>query len=123
MTRNKGFLLLSIVVLGLLISACSSGGDGASDDVVASGKTLYTANCSSCHGPNAEGLEGKGKDLTNNQYIQDRSDDELLAYVLAGRAINDPLNTTGIEMPAKGGNPTLTTDQIRDIIAFLRTLQ
>jgi disulfide bond formation protein DsbB len=34
----------------------------------------------------------------------------------------DPLNTTGIDMPGKGGNPALTDDNILAIIAYLRTL-
>ena len=34
-----------------------------------------------------------------------------------------PDNTTGIQMPPKGGNPAMSDDDILDIIAYLRTLQ
>jgi disulfide bond formation protein DsbB len=37
--------------------------------------------------------------------------------------MSDPLNTTGIAMPPKGGNPALTDGQIVDIVAYLRSIQ
>jgi disulfide bond formation protein DsbB len=40
-----------------------------------------------------------------------------------GRSTWDPLNTTGIEMPAKGGNPMLTDDDLRELVAYMRYLQ
>jgi cytochrome c5 len=39
-----------------------------------------------------------------------------------GRTANDPKNTTGIPMPARGGNPGLTDDQILAIIQHLHSL-
>lgn len=89
----------------------------------AKGEELFMQTCSACHGPDAKGLPNLGKDLTNNKFIQGLSDDELLAFVKQGRPSGDPANTTGIDMPPKGGNPALTDEQILDIIAFLRTLQ
>jgi hypothetical protein len=38
-----------------------------------------------------------------------------------GRDTSDPLNTTGIPMPPRGGNPSLTDDQLRWVIAYLRS--
>ena len=35
----------------------------------------------------------------------------------------DPLNTTGVGMPSKGGNPALTDEDLYDIVAYIRTLQ
>ena len=61
--------------------------------------------------------------MTSSEFIAELSDEELLAFVKTGRPIGDPLNTTGIDMPAKGGNPALADDQILDIIAYMRTLQ
>ena len=87
------------------------------------GQQLYTQSCSSCHGPDATGIENLGRDLTNNEFIQNNSDEELLAFVKEGRPAGDPNNTTGVDMPPKGGNPAITDEQILDIIAYLRTLQ
>ena len=64
-----------------------------------------------------------GKDLTTSEFVRDNDDDELLAYVLEGRAIDDPRNTTGIAMPPKGGFDFLTDDDILKIIAFTRSIQ
>jgi hypothetical protein len=35
----------------------------------------------------------------------------------------DPLNTTGIQMPPKGGNPLLEDQDLRDIVALIRTFE
>src|SRR5215213_9359063 len=45
----------------------------------AKGKRLFTATCSACHGPNAEGVRGLGKDMTHSEFIAGLSDQELLA--------------------------------------------
>ena len=36
--------------------------------------------------------------------------------------MSHPDNTSGVEMPPKGGNPGLTDEQLTDIIAYIRTL-
>jgi disulfide bond formation protein DsbB len=68
-------------------------------------------------------VPGLGKDLTTSEFITGLSDDELLDFIKRGRDMSDPLNTTGIAMPPKGGNPALTDGQIVDIIAYLRSIQ
>lgn len=87
------------------------------------GKPLFVQFCSACHGQDALGLKGLGKDLVHSEFIKQETDDELLKYVNEGRAVDDPRNTTGIPMPPKGGNPALTDQQIVHIIAYLRTIQ
>ncbi len=86
------------------------------------GKDLFGMSCSACHGPEGRGVKGLGKDMTSSQFIAGKSDDELLAFIKIGRPIGDPLNTTGVLMPPKGGNPALTDQQLRNIIAFIRTI-
>ena len=86
------------------------------------GKVLFASTCAACHGPTAEGVKGLGKDLTTSEFIAGLSDEELLAFVKKGRDMSDPLNTTGIAMPPKGGNPALQDEQITDIIAFIRSI-
>jgi mono/diheme cytochrome c family protein len=87
------------------------------------GKTFFVQFCSACHGQDALGLKGLGKDLVHSEFIAGLSDEEMLKYVNEGRAVDDPRNTTGIPMPPKGGNPALTDQQIMHIIAYLRTIQ
>lgn len=86
------------------------------------GKVLFATTCAACHGPEGKGVQGLGKDMTTSTFIAGLSDEEMLAFVKTGRPISDPLNTTKIDMPPKGGNPALTEEQLKDIIAFIRTI-
>lgn len=109
-------------------SAAETGEDDGGEEAVAAGdaatgEELFQQTCSACHGPDAKGLPNLGKDLTGNEFVQEKSDEEMLAFVKEGRPAGDPLNDTGIDMPPKGGNPALADEDILHIIAYLRTLQ
>jgi len=86
------------------------------------GKTLFGQTCAACHGMDAKGLPKLGKDLTTSTFVAEKSDADMLNFVKVGRLPSDPLNTTGVAMPPKGGNPALTDQQIMDIIAYVKTL-
>lgn len=136
---QRNVLIIPILLLTLFLAACGGdstpapSGDGgaeatAVEEVVSSGdpvagEAAYQSSCSACHGPDARGISGLGKDLVDSQFVHDLSDQELLEFVKVGRPVNDPANTTGVDMPPKGGNPALSDDQILDIIAYLRTLE
>ena len=94
--------------------------DGGGD--AARGQALYATNCAACHGATGEGVQGLGKDMADSPFMEGLSDLELVEFLKVGRAPTDPLNTTGVLMPARGGNPTLTDAQLLDLVAFLRTL-
>ncbi len=127
--RSK--LMIVIAVLGLVVAACGGGASpettaapaapGAGDP--ANGEKLFASTCAACHGADATGIEGLGKDLTKSSFIGGLSDDELVAFIKKGRPSSDPANTTGVDMPPKGGNPSLSDQDLYDIAAFLRTLQ
>lgn len=117
-------LLTGALALGL--AACSGGAStappsSATGDAV-KGQTLFVGTCSACHGPEATGVVGLGKDLTNSTFVAERTDAEMVAFIQTGRPASDPLNTTGVDMPPRGGNPALTDADITDIIAFLRSI-
>ncbi len=101
----------------------AAGGDAELAEYIASGNKLFHTTCIACHGQGGVGIQGNGKSLVNNEFIQSLDDDALLEFVKRGRAPGDPRNTTGIQMPPKGGNPAMTEDDILDVIAYLRTLQ
>ncbi len=101
----------------------AAGGDAELAKYIASGDTLYHTTCVACHGPAGAGVKGNGKALANNEFIRSLDDDGLLAFIKQGRSPTDPKNTTGIQMPPKGGNPAMSDDDILDVIAYLRTLQ
>lgn len=121
--------LALMLAAGLTLAACGGGGgdDGGDDGGggggdAGNGEELFAATCASCHGEDATGLEGLGKDLTNSAFADGLGDAELAAFIVAGRTADDPANTTGVAMPPKGGNPSLTDDEIDDLVAYLRTL-
>jgi disulfide bond formation protein DsbB len=123
---------LAVLVLSLALAACGGGAAPAategppptptsSGDAVA-GKTTFDTVCIACHGPGGVGVEGLGKPFTTSEFLLTVSDQELLEFIKTGRPISDPANTTGVDMPPKGGNPALTDEQLMDIIAYVRTL-
>jgi disulfide bond formation protein DsbB len=132
MKKIRHVLCVAVVpMLALWLAACGGGATaeptqapdpGLTGDA-ANGQTLFAGVCAACHGPDARGLPGLGKDLTTSEFVRDHSDAELVAFITAGRPIDDPLNTTGVEMPPKGGNPNFTEQDLYDIVAYLRTLQ
>lgn len=90
--------------------------------LIAQGQQLF-ALCAACHGPDGHGVPNLGKDLVTSEFVASLNDNDLMNFIKTGRPIWDPLNTTGIDMPPKGGNPAMTDADINAIIAYIRTLQ
>jgi disulfide bond formation protein DsbB len=124
----KTTLFLSVaflVVATLGPVACGGAAPGApapKGDAV-KGQKLFAGTCGACHGLNAQGIKGMGKDLTTSEFVADKNDDDLVAFIKVGRSTDDPANTTGVAMLPKGGNPALTDSDLYDIVAYIRTLQ
>ena len=118
-------LLSGSLALGL--AACGGGATpiptpaGPVGDA-AKGQALFATTCTACHGLDGTGVAGLGKDLTTSTFLAEQSDAELLAFIKTGRPASDPLNTTGVDMPPRGGNPALTDQDLADIISFLRSI-
>jgi len=87
---------------------------------VSAGETLIMGTCSACHGMNARGVPGLGKDLLDSPFIDGLTDAALHDFIVVGRTAFDPLNTTGVTMPEYGGNPALTDQNLYDLIAYMR---
>ena len=129
---KKIYLFSALLLMATLsLAACGGGAERVSQptssptpagDPVA-GKKLFEGTCTACHGPEGKGVPGLGKDMTTSEFIAGKTDDELVAFIKVGRDPSDPLNTTGVGMPARGGNPALTDEDLFDIVAYIRTLQ
>jgi disulfide bond formation protein DsbB len=140
---KRTFYLITLVYLTLIFSlvACGGGEDpGGPDqgeaggvaqaeeaeaptgDAVA-GREKFASTCSACHGPTGEGVPGLGKDMTASEFIAGKSDKELVEFIKVGRDPSNPLNTTGVAMPPKGGNPAFDEDDLFDVVSYIRTLQ
>ncbi len=116
-----------LVMIALVLSACGGGAASAPATPkpkgdATKGKTVFASTCSACHGADAKGLPGLGKDMTTSTFIKGMTDDQFLAFLKVGRPASDPANTTKVDMPPKGGNPALTDQDLYDVIAYIRTL-
>jgi disulfide bond formation protein DsbB len=91
----------------------------------AHGEELYMASCVACHGPDAKGMPSLGKSLhpSDSEFVKAKSNTELVEFIKVGRQPDDPLNTTGVAMPPKGGNPAISDADLYDVVAWIRTLQ
>jgi mono/diheme cytochrome c family protein len=100
------------------------GAAGKVDPLAAArGKTLFAQGCNACHGDDAKGKPGLGKDLVHSPFVHGQADAQLVNFLKRGRDISDPLNTTKVPMPPKGGNPALTDKQLADLAAYIRGIQ
>jgi len=87
------------------------------------GKKLYGTYCVTCHGESGKGdgpaaatLNPKPRDHTSKEYMSQLSDDDLLKVIKDGGA---SIGKSPI-MPPWGA--ALKDDQIKDVIAYVRTL-
>jgi mono/diheme cytochrome c family protein len=130
--RVSTIRVLSALIVGVVISLVAAGCGGDSAEVtttaaagtpLAHGQQLAGQSCSSCHGQNLEGVKSLDPALTEDDFIQDHTDDELIDFIKEGRSKDAQDSVTGLAMPPYGGNPRLTDDDLADIVLFLRTLQ
>jgi mono/diheme cytochrome c family protein len=75
------------------------------------GAQVYSASCAPCHGVQGEG--GIGKALHPNAFVQEQTNAELVAFLLAGRP--------GTAMSGFEGR--LPETELADLVAFLRLWQ
>jgi mono/diheme cytochrome c family protein len=80
------------------------------------GAQIFAASCAQCHGKNAAG-GGSAPTLNSTQFLKNTSDDQMFALISGG--------VSGTAMPAwsldYGG--TLTGEQVRQLITYLRSLE
>ncbi|HSJ72315.1 MAG TPA: cytochrome c [Acidimicrobiia bacterium] len=124
-----------ISLLFLMLSACGGvdeGSDGGSvtttpGEVVAgdpvNGAVVYAGSCASCHARDLSGVDGLGMPLAPNAFVESNSEEDLIAFLVVGRRADDPLNNQGIDMQPRGGNPSLTDQDLADVSAYLKAHQ
>jgi len=100
---------------GTEVAGLIGGESGVSHD-------LFISSCSACHGAAGEGIEGLGKSLATSEFVAGKTDEELIKFIRSGRPIWDAENTSGIDMPPKGGNPAITDEQLADIVEYMRSI-
>lgn len=75
------------------------------------GQAAFESNCTGCHG--SDGSGGTGPNLHNNPYIQSKNDEDLVAFLLAGRR-GTPMN---------GFEGILTEETLHNVVVLLRAWQ
>ena len=100
---------LAIVALASLATPAFASGSEV-------GEKVYAQTCIACHGANGKGAIPGVSDFTKSDGPLAKSDDTLFA------SIRDGLVTPGkpLSMPSKGGNPSLTDEEIQAVLAYLR---
>ncbi|MCP4202203.1 MAG: cytochrome c [bacterium] len=122
--RSLGKGLGEMAALGFLaLLAIGCGDSGPSAERIAAGRELYLTTCAVCHGPDAKGIMTLGKDLHDNEFVKSLSDDELVAFLAEGRPATHPLNQRHVAMPPRGGNPSLSDEELGLIADYLRSIQ
>lgn len=111
-----------MAVMGSLLAATVSTLPAAQHGDVEAGKQLYQMRCTPCHGadgkantPTAQALNPKPRDHTDGAYMNTLSNEHLLKVLKNGGA------AVG-KSPVMPPQADLSDQQIRDVIAYVRTL-
>lgn len=82
-----------------------------------SGSAIYHQTCVACHGANGKGAVPGAPDFTSKNGPLSKSDALLLQHIENGyQAPGSPM-----AMPARGGNPNLTNDDLKNALNYIRS--
>lgn len=110
----RTYTLLMAAAAGLLFAALSL--QSARADGGEEGSTLYSHNCASCHGANGKGAIPGLPDFTLKTGVLSQTDSVLIDRITNGyQAPGAPM-----PMPPKGGNASLSHDDIVAILGYMR---
>lgn len=108
METTRKTLGTATLVAALLAGVCLVSTSARAD--VAAGGATFKAKCAACHGADGKGKEAmKTRDLASAD-VQKMSDADLSGMITNGKG----------KMPAY---KTLTPDQVKDLVAFIRSLK
>lgn len=114
MSRCSRAASIGALALVLVLPFGALAFDEAGGQPEAGGK-IYQGTCIACHGPDGKGLIPGAPNFTTSDGPLVKDNQLLLQHVRDG--FQRP--GTPIAMPPKGGNPALTEQDLKDVIAYL----
>lgn len=99
---------------GIATSVMAGHAGGAGD--AGNGKAIYEETCVFCHGAKGKGEIPGVPDLTRRKGPLSKTDIELFHNIADG--FESP--GSSMAMPARGGNPDLSDEEVHDVLAYLR---
>ena len=87
------------------------------------GRRVYLSTCAACHGPGGGGVPRQGPALAGSRFVREADGPAMLQFLRTGRAAGDPASLTGLPMPPRGGNPSLTDADLAAAAAYVGALQ
>ena len=88
----------------------------ADTTAVSVGRMIYSQTCIACHGTNGKGAIPGVADLTKGDGALSKPDGALLDSITGG--FQSP--GSALAMPPNGGNPKLTQEDVKAVLAYLR---
>lgn len=126
-TRRWSKVAYGFLAGSLLLAACgsdtsdsggSAGGSGGGS--AEAGKKIVGRTCTACHGADLKG--GVGLPLKGSEFVKNTPSADLVKFLERGRPVDDPANKTGTAMPPKGGDSSLTTEDLENVVAYLKSI-
>ncbi|MFQ5346348.1 MAG: c-type cytochrome [Rhodothalassiaceae bacterium] len=112
--RTTALALALVGVLGATANAADIPTTPAGDP--AHGKAVFRGTCVACHGEDGKGVVPGAPDFTDPKGPLAKSDALLLQHMERGYRSPGAM----MAMPPKGGNPRLSDQDFRDVLAYLR---
>jgi mono/diheme cytochrome c family protein len=130
MRLNMGFKVSALVAIALpgvfALTAITTLADSSPSPSVSlpgdpvAGAALYAANCTSCHGVSLEGGIGAVLNpIDKLPGVPNSLDPTFLLAIITNGRVPQAGDPKSIAMPAKGGNPNLTDQNIKDLASYI----
>ena len=114
MNLIRAGLAVAVGLGGLFAASISPAGEASGD--AEKGQSVYGSTCVACHGANGKGTIPGVPDFTKKKGVLTKSDQEFFDNIKNG--FQSP--GSFMAMPPLGGNPDLTDQDLRDVIAYIR---
>ena len=108
--RSRNYIFSSLAVVTLLFVPSLSQAQEPS-----TGKAIYEQNCADCHGSDGSGRMRAAPDFTKANGVLSKPESELVQNTINGISGGGMFG-----MPAKGGNPNLSKQDIVNVIRYMK---